>query len=109
MHLADLEGQSMKLSKGNWGASVTITVHDTNHGLVEGATVAGTFYQDGTMVATVSGTTGPDGTCTVDSGALPNKKGKAKATFEVDTITHATTLTYEPAMNDVPDSIVISK
>ncbi|TKJ36270.1 MAG: hypothetical protein CEE38_12710 [Planctomycetes bacterium B3_Pla] len=115
VHVADLDGQSVKFAKGNWGASVTVRVHDTNDGVVAYATVRGTFYQHGIPVgAQVDAETDPDGICVLVSEAFPDKKGKATGTFKVEGITVAG-LTYEQLENHDPDgdsdgtTIVINK
>jgi len=111
IHLAALQGQSVNLTKGNWEAAVTVTVHDTNHNPVaEGATVTGKFTQAGEFVKEVSGTitTASNGTITLYSGLLPDKKGNAKVTFKVLFIEHPT-LTYDSEGDDVPVQIVIGK
>lgn len=102
MHVGDLDGEGIKLARGNWRAIVTITVHDANEGLADGATVTGTFYQNGTFVIEVSCITGADwpGTCIVDSTQFPSKGGKA--TFTVDNVTHDT-LQYDETANHDPD------
>jgi len=82
IHVGDLDGWSVKMSRGNWAATVNITVHDNNHDLVMNAEVNGMFYQGG-HIENVYGITGSDGICTLSSDQLPDKKGKAKVTFEV--------------------------
>jgi PKD repeat protein len=116
IHVGDLDGQSIKLSRGNWQAAVTVTVHDTNHNPVVGALVTGTFYQNGSLVQQVSDVvTVSGGTCTIYSGPLPDKKGKANVTFEVSGVTYTSTMPYDDANNHDPDgdsdgkTIIISK
>jgi len=111
MHIDDLDGQSVKLQRGHWNAIITITVHDGTHGAVSGATVFGTFYQNGTSVGPFSCPTDGSGTCSVDSGQLPSKQGKV--TFTVTDVTGP--LNYDPTANHDPDgdsdgtSMTISK
>ncbi len=100
MHVGDLDGQSTKLARGAWSASVTVTVHDGSHGSVENATVAGTFYQGGSAVVSAECTTDASGTCSVDSGEFPSNQGRAS--FEVDSVSHES-LSYSPADNHDPD------
>jgi PKD repeat protein len=100
VHVGDLDGQAEKLAKGNWKAVVTITVHDANHNPVANAWVVGSLSQGGTDVGMFSCETEVEGTCIVDSGQLPSKKGEA--TFTVTDVTHAT-LIYEFTANHDPD------
>jgi PKD repeat protein len=112
VHIGDLDGLSVKMSRGNWGASVTITVHDNNHNIVVGATVNGVFYQEGGYVELVSGVTGFGGTCTLSSDQLLNKKGQAKATFVVNNVTDTlpyTGVNHDPDGDSDGTTIVISK
>jgi subtilisin len=115
IHVGDLDGQSIKLSRGNWQVAVTVTVHDTNHDPVIGAMVTGTFYQNGSLVQQASDVvTASGGTCTIYSGQLPDKKGKANVTFVVNNVTYDP-LTYDASNNHDPDgdsdgtTIIISK
>jgi hypothetical protein len=98
--VGDLDGQAVKVQKGNWKAVVTITVHDANHNAVANAFVIGSFYQDGTDMGTFSCDTGVEGNCTVDSGPMSKKQGQV--TFTVTDVTHAT-LSYDPTANHDPD------
>lgn len=112
MHVGDLDGQSVKLQKGNWKALVTVTVHDANHNPVANVTVNGTWTVNGSSSAgSCTTVTNTSGQCTVDSGQLP--KNKTTATFTVSDLTDA--LTYSPSANHDPDgdsngtSITVSK
>ena len=99
MHVGDLDAVSQKLQQGYWEATVTISVHDAGGNPVSGATVNGTFHQNGTLVVSGTCTTAVDGTCTIDSGQFPGKGGKA--TFTVVDVTHA--LAYDGFANHDPD------
>ena len=100
MHVGDLDGEGVKLQKGNWEALVTITVHDASESPLDGAEVTGTFTQNGFTVGPLFCTTS-GGTCTIDSGQLPSKAGKA--TFTVDSV-ELTGETHKPGENHDPDS-----
>jgi PKD repeat protein len=67
MHVGDLDG-SRSTTKKSWTAKVTVTVHDSSHAIVSGATVAFAWSSG----ATGSCTTGSRGTCTVSASGLPN-------------------------------------
>jgi len=114
VHVGDLDGDGVKMARGNWRAEVTITVHDGGEGLVDGATVSGTWTQNGTVVGKYSCVTGDSGSgqCKIDSDQLPSKSGKA--TFTVDGVTYSG-YEYVDADNHDPDgdsdgtSITVSK
>ena len=42
VHVGDLDGARAATNK-SWSATVTVTVHDSNHAAISGATVAGTW------------------------------------------------------------------
>ena len=114
MHVGDLDGLGLKLSKGNWEAEVTIAVDDNGEGPLANATVSGTFTQNGSPVSVKVCVTNASGVCTVSSGQMPSKKGKDPATYTVDSVTHAS-FTYDQPSNHDPDgdsdgtSIEVSK
>jgi hypothetical protein len=90
--VADLDGSSVLLdSKGNWEATVTITVHNTDGIPFENATVAGSWGNC---------TTDGSGQCTLTSGLL--RKNKSTTTFTVDDVARDL-YTYTPASNTDPD------
>ena len=95
LHVGDIDGTGVKLQQGAWKAIVTITIHDSDHAPVAGAVVSGTFYQS-TSVGPLSCTTGASGSCSIDSGQLPSKQGKAS--FTIETVTHASS-DYDPSNN----------
>lgn len=101
MHVGDLDGTSADGPGPNWDATVTITVqdegtntdaHDSDEGVVAGATVTGTWSDGTTSTCTTDG----DGTCSVTDRFHGNKT--TSATFTVDNITHDS-LGYDPGDN----------
>ncbi|UCD80046.1 MAG: S8 family serine peptidase [Desulfobacterales bacterium] len=95
VHIGDLDGSSRNLFWSIWAATVTITVHDTDHNPVPAATVYGVF-SDGSSVFQC--TTGTNGHCSVQGyqwflNAL---------TFTTTDVYHVD-LDYEPADNHDPD------
>lgn len=97
MHVGDLDGVSVKLSRSAWRAQVTATVHDSSHGSLSGAVVTGTFFQSGVSVGSADCTT-ISGSCVVNS---PSLKG-GSATFTVSAVT-LTGQAYTPGDNHDPD------
>jgi subtilisin family serine protease len=97
VHLGDLDATTS--SSGNsWSASVTVTVHDSSHQPVSGATVS--FAWSGGYAASGSCVTGSSGTCTA---ATPNiHKRNGSVTFSVSNVSHAS-LTYQASNNHDPD------
>ncbi len=102
MHVGSLSGVSSRLTKGNWRANVTVTVHDANHTPVEGATVT-MSWSSGTLASSTC-TTGSTGTCTAVSGTIA--KNRSSVTAGVTNITG--TLTYAAGDNH-QTSIVVAK
>jgi serine protease AprX len=97
LHVGDLDRAST--SQGStWTATVTIAVHDGNHGPVANATVSGTW--SGGATGTASCTTGSDGQCPVSKIGI--KKNQGSATFTVTAVSHQT-LTYAETANHDPD------
>jgi Tol biopolymer transport system component/chitodextrinase len=95
MHVGDLDGAST--SQGRlWTASVTITVHDSDHALLAGASVTGS-WTDGTAGAC---TTNADGRCSVTKAGIP--KMTASAGFSVTNVMRAVSV-YTPTDNHDPD------
>ena len=96
IHAGDLDG-ARTIQSTKWTAIVTITIHDSNHGLVANAAVSGS-WNDG---STGSCTTNANGQCAVSrSGIL---KTKTSVSFSVTNVAQAT-LVYRPADNHDPDS-----
>ena len=95
IHTGDLDRAST-IQPTRWTAIVTITVHDTSHGMVANAAVSGCWNDGGTA----SCTTNASGQCAVSrSGIL---KTKTSVSFTVTNVTRAT-LVYKPADNHDPD------
>jgi PKD repeat protein len=100
-HIDDLDAESLMLERGNWQASVTITVHDADHNPVD-ATVTGTWRIGGyspTAQCTPPYPT-PPGECVVSTESL--HKRYDSVTFTVEDVTwgpHA----YAPGYNYDPD------
>lgn len=95
MHVADLDGTAS--SQGpEWTGRVMITVHDGGGQPVVGATVTGSWDTGGTPACT----TGADGSCQVDSSAMP--KRTKSATYTVTDVVQDV-LVYDPAANTDPD------
>jgi len=103
MHVGSLAGVSSKLAKGNWQASVTVSVHDSVHGPVGGAIVT-LSWSAGTLASSTC-TTAADGTCTATSGTIT--RNVSTVTAAVSDITHGT-LTYASADNH-QTSVVVAK
>ena len=99
-HVGDLDGVGVKMSKGRWGAIITIVVHDAGDGAVSDATVEGLVTQGGETVGVFSCDTDASGTCVIDTGLLPGKSGKAS--FTVLEVSRAT-LSYDAGANHDPD------
>ncbi|MHC4330743.1 MAG: Ig-like domain-containing protein, partial [Planctomycetota bacterium] len=100
IHVGNLQGQSAKLSKGRWEASVTVTVHDEDHIAVSDAWVTGVW--SGAMTGTESLPTA-GGIVTFTNST----KGGKSATFTVTNITLAG-YDYDAADNHAT-SITVSK
>jgi PKD repeat protein len=95
MHVGDLDGASTSQSR-LWTASVTITVHDSDHALLAGASVTGS-WTDGTAGAC---TTNADGRCSVTKAGIP--KTTASAGYSVTSVMRAVSI-YTPTDNHDPD------
>lgn len=94
IHVGDLDGSAnVKGKSGKWSASVTVTVHDDAENDVANATV--TLQMSGAASGQVSGSTGTDGTVTLDSG---NISGGGSVAFTVVSVLHAS-LDYVAADN----------
>ena len=97
MHVGDLDG-SAAAAKGQWSASVAVTVVDGAGTPVAGAVVDATWTTLGS--AATCTTDAAAGTCTVTSGLVP--KSTDALTLRVDAVTHAT-LAYDASANTDPD------
>jgi hypothetical protein len=109
LHCGDLDGSSAN-SGAKWKATVVVTSHNGNDGLVQGATV---FVQwSGGASGTASAVTDANGRCSFTSGAI--NKSSLTATLTITGITHPT-LTYSAIANHDTDgdsngtSITIAK
>lgn len=109
VHVGDLDGLSAS-QRNLWAAVAAITVHDTDHAPVAGATVTGGW--SGAASGTSSCTTDGTGRCSVSRGGI--RKNSRTATFTVTEVIYQS-LTYLPGENHDPDgdssgtSILISK
>ncbi len=94
MHVGDLDSDNPRNGRF-WDAIVTITILDSNGGVVSGATVDGSWDIAGTDSCVTDGT----GTCTVTLNDLTRRESPVE--FTVTNVTG--TLTYNPADNTDPD------
>jgi len=92
VHVGDLSFSTTS-GKSGWRATITITLHDANHGRVSGATVSG-GWSDG-YSGNSSCITGTAGQCTVTSGNI--SKRKSSVTFTITNVSGA--LTYQQGSN----------
>jgi hypothetical protein len=97
MHVGDLDGAPV-LSKRNWKAKVTVTVHSVSEALVSGATVS--FAWGGGASGTGTCVTSRKGVCSATSGTIANSV--AGATFTVTGVS-ASGQTYAGGLNHDPD------
>jgi len=95
IHIGDLDGSSRNVFWTIWAATVTMTVHNTDHNPVPSATVYGVF-SDGSSVFQC--TTGSNGRCSVQGYQWLRNS----LTFTVTDIYHVD-LEYEPVNNHDPD------
>ena len=68
MHIGDLDGVRTN-QKSSWTASVTVMVHNANHGPVANVTVSGSWSIGGTGSCTTDGS----GQCTLSRTTIPKK------------------------------------
>ncbi|MGD8793087.1 MAG: PKD domain-containing protein [Anaerolineae bacterium] len=96
-HIGDLDGSSAVV-RNKWDATVTVTVHDAQHGPVGDATVSGTWLNG----ASGSGacTTSAGGQCTITLAGIHVKVESVD--FRVDSLDHST-YTYDAPANHDPD------
>ncbi len=97
VHIGDLDGIATWMGS-KWVATVTITVHDSNHNPVANAKVSGSWSGGGSGSATC--TTDINGQCSVLSPQI--NSSKANVTFTVKGV-RAGNLTYRAASNHDPD------
>ncbi|MFZ0549131.1 MAG: hypothetical protein WAM60_27030, partial [Candidatus Promineifilaceae bacterium] len=97
IHVGDLDGSGVTLSGNRWNAMVTITVHNSSEGPVEGATVSGSWnFGPGGSDTCV---TDAAGQCTISR----NMRGNVEVvTFTVGNVTLAGN-TYNAGANHDPD------
>ncbi len=99
IHVGDLDGASADAGRGGkWNATVTITVHDSGHATVDGATVDGSWSNG----ANGSGSclTNGSGQCSITKNNI--NKNSSSATFTVTGVSHAT-FAYASGDNHDPD------
>jgi thermitase len=97
VHVGDLDG-SASGQGARWTATVTIVVHDGNHGPVSGITVAGTWSSGASGGG--SCVTGAAGQCQVSKQP---QKNAASVTFSVTGLTGPTGVSYAPGSNHDPE------
>jgi hypothetical protein len=99
-HIGDLDGTGANISSSRWRATVTVTVHLTDHTPVSGATITGTWSAGDSSGRTLTCTTDGTGSCTVQSGRL-RRTSNASVTFTVTAVIGS--VTYDPGANHDPD------
>ena len=97
LHVGNLEG-TRTVSRRNWSATVTITIHDAGHTPVSGAVVKATW--SGAASGSASATTNSNGTCTLSKANL--KLTAAGVTLTVTSVTKSG-FTYLASANHDPD------
>jgi hypothetical protein len=97
VHIGDLDG-TRSVTKKNWSAKETVTVHDAVHALVSGAAVSGTWSTG----ATGSCTTGGRGTCTITASGIP--LAMPDVTFSIAGVAK-TGSAYDASKNEDPDGL----
>ncbi len=98
MHVGDIDASTSSGRGGKWNATVEVTVHADDHGLVVGATVAGSWSAG----ATGSGScvTDNSGQCTITRNNI--RRTSTSATFTVNSVSHAS-FVYSSNANHDPD------
>jgi PKD repeat protein len=107
IHVGDLDG-SRTVSKKNWTARATVTVHGASHAPVSGAVVSGSWSTGGSG----SCTTGSTGTCTISRNNISG--GTVSTTFAVTGVTmpgatYAASANHDPEADSNGTSITIAK
>jgi VCBS repeat-containing protein len=97
MHVGDLDGSSSTMGRGSWRATVSASVHDSNHAALSGATVTGLW--SGGASGFGSCTTDATGQCSITSASIANSK--KNATFTITSVTNS--LTYAANENHDAD------
>lgn len=95
LHVGDLD-RSTASQSNLWGATATVTAHDSSHLAVANVVVTGS-WNDGSVA---SCTTNSFGRCTVTKPGIPKKAGSVS--FTVTSVTLAM-FVYKPADNHDPD------
>jgi len=109
LHVGDLDGIGVTQAGQKWRATVTVTMHDGNEGIVAGANVS-IQWSTG---ATATTTTDANGQCAFTLSNL-SKQTTPSVTLTITAATHAT-LSYSAAANHDPDgdsngtSVVVNK
>jgi PKD repeat protein len=93
-HVGDLD-RAVTNQNGSWTAHVTITVHDTFHAVVSGATVTGYWSNGGAN----SCTTNAAGQCTVSRTMSKSIRTTTLSVYDVS----GSSLSYTPFSNHDPD------
>jgi len=96
VHIGDIDG-STQVSRKNWKATATFTVHDAGHAPVAGATV--NFNYTGGISGSGSCLTGTGGTCSFTTGAIKNNL--TSVTFTVTGISGSNLAYVSSANHDV--------
>ena len=96
LHVGNLDGVATS-SGNNWSATVKITVHDSRHNPVNGASVRGLWNGSNPEVGCL---TGPAGTCSVVLSNLPNST--RMVSFAVTALT-LSGYVYKSSANHDPD------
>ena len=104
MHLGNLVGTGAAEGRGKWRATVTVTIHDSDHDVLPGAMLSGNWGGD--FIGTDSCVTDSNGQCVMRTPRL--NKNRKSVTFMVTGVSHSTGI-YDPGMNEVPASVTINK
>ena len=100
IHVGDLDGSASRGSN-SWSATVEITIHDSNHQPINGATVNGTWTPAGLASdQCTTGDLGGNGTCIVLFPSVG--KSTKNVRFTVTSVTMPGR-TYQPTQNHDPD------
>lgn len=94
IHVGDLEGSAINVSKSRWQASVTVAVHDGNGASVAGAVVQFSLSTGETVSCT---TTIIAGQCTASSPEYRKRTGEV--TFTVVNVTGSVSASYQAGDN----------
>jgi hypothetical protein len=100
IHVGDLDGSASR-STNSWSATVEITIHDSNHQPLNGATVNGTWQPAGLASdQCTSGDLGGNGTCIVLFPSIGKQTKNVR--FTVTSVTMPGK-TYQATQNHDPD------